>query len=53
MVIKVSEKIILFFNVLFLSNLTLFSKILILVVLIFSNSKSFREAILEVNKVLS
>ena len=53
MVIKVSEKIILFFNVLFLSNLTLFNKMLILVVLILPNSKSFLEAISDLNKVLS
>ena len=53
MLAKKSEKIILFLKVLFLSSLTLLSKILTLVVLTLSDFKSFFELISEVNSVES
>ena len=51
MLAKKSEKTILFLKVLFLSSLTLLSRILTLVVLTLSDVRSFFEVISEVNKV--
>ena len=50
---KITEKTILFFKILFWSNLTLFSKIFTLVVLILSTSKSLFVAILLLNNDVS
>ncbi len=53
MAAKKTEKTILFFNAFFLSNLTLLSKILTLVVFILSVSRSLFVAVSDLNKVVS